>query len=94
MHALFGAEVQWKSQRIGRLELPHEALEQPNRVGAESAGNRQKFNDVKAPLASLVFRDKRLRSFEPLGDLLLGKAGAFARFDHQPAKSRLLGSMD
>jgi hypothetical protein len=66
MHALFGAEVQWNSERIRRLELPHQVPKQPKRIGAESPGNRQKLNDVNAPLAALVLCDKRLVSLEPL----------------------------
>jgi hypothetical protein len=94
MHALFSAEVQWKSERIRRSKLPQKALEQPNWIGAYCAGNHNEFNNINAPLAALVLCDEGLVSLKPFGDRILGEAGALARFDHQPAKRSLLGSVD
>src|SRR5437867_3778970 len=71
-----------------------ERLEDLDGIDADCARNAQKFDDVDAALAALVFRDEGLRLFQAFRQLMLGQLGALARLDHQLAKSDLLGGMD
>jgi len=86
----------------------HEIPKQLHGIGAQGAGNRNKFDNIDATLAALILGNKRLRSAKFLGQDLLtnarsmshcdksgNKPGIFRRFEgllHAPPSLRI-GSM-
>ena len=54
---------------------------QLQRIGLQSPGNGDKFHDVDAPFATLIFGNERLRSPEFPGQNLPANTGAFPHCD-------------
>lgn len=59
----------------------NEFPKQPDRIGPQGAGNRDKLNDVDAALAALVFGYEGLGPAQLLGQSLLANARAFPHCD-------------
>ncbi len=59
----------------------HEFPKQLDRIGAECTSNRNKFDDVDAPLASFILGDKGLWPAKLLGQGLLANARPMSRCD-------------
>ena len=59
----------------------HKVPKQLHGIGAQGAGNRNKFDDVDAALAAFVFGNKRLRSAEFLSQGLLANARGMSHCD-------------
>ena len=78
----------------GSVHSANKRAQDFNRIGADRLGNSDKFNDVDASFATFIFGYKRLRPFEPLGELLLRQIGLGACFDHQLAEDLLLPGVD
>jgi hypothetical protein len=72
----------------------HERLQEADRIRPDRPGDGQKFKDIDATLATLVFGDEGLVHTELFGELLLREAGSSTRLDQQLAKSSLARRMD
>jgi hypothetical protein len=65
----------------GLYGLPHEIPEELDRIGAERTCNGNKFDDIKAPFATLIFGDEGLRTIEPFCPCLLTHPGGMSHRD-------------
>ncbi|MGY3152200.1 hypothetical protein ACVL91_007909 [Bradyrhizobium elkanii] len=87
---LFGAS-DW---RFRRRSSAHKIAKQFDRVVADSADDRNEFDDIEPPLTAFVFGDERLRLLEAASQGMLGKPCSFARRNHNGTKGRLVRRMD
>src|SRR5436190_19999440 len=58
-------------------DLVDQRPQDPQRIGADFAGNDDELDHVEPSLAAFVFGNKALRLAEALGELLLREAGFF-----------------
>jgi hypothetical protein len=77
-------------RRLSSNEFP----KQLDRIGPQGAGNRDKFNDVDAALAALVFGYERLGPAQFLGKSLLANARAFPHRDKSRNEPGVFGRFE
>jgi hypothetical protein len=72
----------------------HKHLQEPDRIRPDCPGDGQKFKDIDATFATLVFGNEGLMHTEPSCELLLRETGSTACLDQQLAKDGLARRMD
>ncbi len=91
--ALFAAFRSSSETRLS-ADFWRQSFDQPDRVGAKGAHNRNEFNDIQAPLADLVFGNEGLMPLQPLGELGLCQSRLLAGRNHKGAEGLLFRGMD
>ncbi len=71
-------------------QLPHD----PDRIGAQGAGNGEKLHDIQPSLATFVFCNERLRALQPFGELFLAQAHFFTSFGQKLAQKAIFRLME